>query len=74
MASVMKDLRKKDADDLHEALTARRTELMELRFSHATGALENPTRMRQVKRDIARIHTVLSERVPAAGNAATVEQ
>jgi large subunit ribosomal protein L29 len=56
------DLRKKDVDELHELLDARRAEVMDLRFSHATGALENPARMGQARRDVARILTVIAEK------------
>jgi large subunit ribosomal protein L29 len=63
------DLRKKDVDDVRELLTKRRTELMELRFSQATGALENPARLGDVRREIARIQTVLNERRVAGATA-----
>ena len=37
-------------------------ELFNLRFQHVTGQLENPLKMREVKRDIARVKTVLREK------------
>lgn len=37
-------------------------ELFNLRFQHVTGQLENPVRMREVKRDIARIKTIIREK------------
>ena len=43
-------------------------ELFNLRFQHATGQLENVMRIPQVKRDIARVKTVLKEKVPNKGN------
>lgn len=61
-SEFLTDLRKKDESDLRELLTGRRSELMELRFSLATGALENPARLGSVRREIARIQTVLNER------------
>ena len=58
-ASELRDLR--DAE-LDVRLNNSRKELFNLRFQHATGALENAARVRQVKRDIARILTVQRER------------
>jgi large subunit ribosomal protein L29 len=49
-------------DQLQEALAERRRELFNLRFQSATGALENPARLKLAKREIARILTVRSER------------
>jgi large subunit ribosomal protein L29 len=48
--------------ELDEALAERRQELFNLRFQSATGALENPSRIRLAKREIARILTVRNER------------
>jgi large subunit ribosomal protein L29 len=36
-------------------------ELFNLRFQHATGQLENPQRLKQIKRDVARVQTVIRE-------------
>ena len=49
-------------DQLEEALHDRRQELFNLRFQSATGALENPARLKLAKREIARILTVRTER------------
>jgi len=49
-------------DQLQEALAERRQALFNLRFQSATGALENPARLKLAKREIARILTVRSER------------
>ena len=49
-------------DQLQEALAERRRELFNLRFQSATGALENPARLKLAKREIARILTVRTER------------
>lgn len=46
--------------ELHE-------ELFNLRFQHATGQLENTTIIPQVKRDIARVKTILKEKTPSKG-------
>jgi large subunit ribosomal protein L29 len=48
--------------ELLEKLAERRQELFNLRFQSATGALENPARLKLAKREIARILTVRSER------------
>ena len=70
-SKALADLRKKDLDDLRSQLDERRQEIMDLRFSHATGALENPARLGLVKREVARILTVLNERQQTAGAAST---
>ena len=49
-------------DQLTDALAERRKELCKLRFQSATGALENPARLKLAKREIARILTVRNER------------
>ncbi len=55
------ELREKTADQLREELEALKKESFNLRFQQATGALENTARMRQVRRDAARVRTVLNE-------------
>jgi len=54
-------LREKDSDQLVEELRRAKEELFNLRFQSATGQLENHTRLRAVRRDIARIYTVMRE-------------
>jgi large subunit ribosomal protein L29 len=51
-----------DDDQLEAALHDRRQELFNLRFQSVTGALENTTRLKLAKREIARILTVRNER------------
>ena len=58
----LRDLRTKDLDEVRQLLVERRRELMELRFSHATGSLENSARLPQLKREVAQILTVINER------------
>ena len=53
------DLRAKSTDELKESLLDLRKEQFNLRFQKASGQLENTARVRQVRRDIARIKTVL---------------
>ena len=57
------DLRTKTEDELKTELTGLRKEAFNLRFQKATGQLENTARVRQVRRDIARINTMLGQRV-----------
>ena len=63
------DLRAKSTQELTNELTNLKEELFNLRFQHATGQLENPLRIRDVKKDYARIKTVLRERELNASNA-----
>ena len=57
-----KDLRDLSDDELARKLSETRQELFNLRFQSATGALENPARLKLAKREIARILTVRHER------------
>ena len=56
------DVRAKTDDELAEQLGAFGREIFNLRFQRANGQLETTARVRQVRRDIARIKTVLGER------------
>jgi large subunit ribosomal protein L29 len=56
------ELRTLDADDLAEKLRESKEELFNLRFQAATGQLESHGRLRSVRRDIARIYTIMRER------------
>lgn len=55
------ELRDKTPDQLREQLAALKKESFNLRFQQATGQLENTARMRKVKRDTARVLTVLNQ-------------
>jgi large subunit ribosomal protein L29 len=59
---LAKDLRALSDQGLAERLVETRKELFNLRFQSATGALENPARLKLAKREIARILTVRNER------------
>ncbi len=48
--------------ELRAELDKMKQELFNLRFQHATGQLENPLRMREVKRNIARVKTIIREK------------
>lgn len=57
------DLRTRTPDELNDQLEALGKETFNLRFQRASGQLENTSRFRQVRREIARIKTVLGARV-----------
>jgi large subunit ribosomal protein L29 len=61
-----RELRAKSRDELAGQLRDLKREQFNLRFQQATGQLENTARFRQVRRDIARIKTVLGQRPEAA--------
>jgi len=60
------ELRSKSSDQLGDQLIALKKEQLNLRFQKATDQLENTDRIRQVRREIARIKTLLGERSRAA--------
>jgi large subunit ribosomal protein L29 len=57
----VEDLRSKSATDLNEELVAAKKELFNLRFQNATNQLENTSRINEVRKNIARIQTVITE-------------
>ena len=62
-----KDFRLLSEGELLEKERQLSEELFNLRFQHATGQLENVMRIPQVKRDIARLKTILKEKTPSKG-------
>jgi large subunit ribosomal protein L29 len=60
------ELRSKTPDELKTQLTNLKKEAFNLRFQGATGQLENPARMRLVRREIARVQTIIAEKSRAA--------
>lgn len=62
------DLRQKTDDELMDELQALKRERLNLRFQTASGQLESTARVRRVRRDIARINTIVNERRLAAGS------
>ncbi len=60
------DLRQKTEDELKDQLLDLKKEQFNLRFQSASGQLENTARVREVRRDIARVKTMLGERQAAA--------
>lgn len=64
-----RDLRTKTEDELTDQIRHLRKEAFNLRFQVASGQLENTARRRAVRREIARIKTILGERQRAAASA-----
>jgi large subunit ribosomal protein L29 len=64
------ELREKTPDQLRDQLVQLKKEAFNLRFQQATGQLENTARMRVVKRDAARVLTILNEKAAAAAGEA----
>jgi large subunit ribosomal protein L29 len=62
MANKATDVRAKTPDELSTMLLDLRKEQFNLRFQRATGQLENTSRVRQVRRDIARIKTIAAQK------------
>ncbi|MDZ4735620.1 MAG: 50S ribosomal protein L29 [Rhodospirillaceae bacterium] len=59
------DIRTKTADELKTQLVDLKKEAFNLRFQQASGQLQNTARVREVRRDIARIRTILNVKTPA---------
>jgi large subunit ribosomal protein L29 len=58
----VREIRDKSIAELNEELTDLKEELFRLRFQHAVNQLENPLKLKTVRRDIARVKTILRER------------
>jgi large subunit ribosomal protein L29 len=61
-----KELRERSIDELRRTETELAEQLFKLRFQRATGQIENPVKIRLVRRDIARVKMVLSQRLKEA--------
>jgi large subunit ribosomal protein L29 len=55
------EIRDMNLDEMHSKVSDLREELFNLRFQHEIGQLENPQKMKQSKKDIARMETVIKE-------------
>ena len=55
-------IKEMSSPELEKELSELKTELFKLRFSLATNGLENPMKIKEVKKDIARVNTILTER------------
>ncbi len=69
MASTTRELRDLGDEELVQRLSEVQGELFNLRFQHVTGQLDNHARLGQLRKDVARLHTVLREREIAAAEA-----
>ena len=59
--TFVKELRGKSVEELNQELVAAKKELFNLRFQNATNQLDNTSRIKEVRRNIARIQTVITE-------------
>ena len=64
--AFVEDLKTKSAAELNEELVAAKKELFNLRFQNATNQLDNTSRIKEVRKNIARIQTVIVEKANAA--------
>ena len=62
----VEDLRTKSAAELNEELVAAKKELFNLRFQNATNQLDNTSRIKEVRKNIARIQTIISQKAKEA--------
>ena len=62
----VKDLNTKSAAELNDELVASKKELFNLRFQNATNQLDNTSRIKEVRKNIARIQTVIAQKANAA--------
>ena len=65
----LKKMREMTEVELNTELAKMKKELFNLRFQHVTGQLENPVKMREVKREIARVKTIIREKELAKAEA-----
>lgn len=66
MAMKASDLRDKTPDQLDDELVKLKKEQFNLRFQAATGQLENTSRVRQIRREIAKVKTIMAEKQAAS--------
>lgn len=57
-----KEIRDRSDDELRKSLSDLEEQLFKLRFQKSTGQIENPQKIREVRKDIARVQTVINER------------
>ena len=62
----LEELRNKSVEELNADLDAAKKELFNLRFQNATNQLDNTSRIKEVRKNIARIQTVITEKANAA--------
>ena len=64
--AFVEDLKAKSVAELNEELVAAKKELFNLRFQNATNQLDNTSRIKEVRKTIARIQTIITEKANAA--------
>ncbi len=64
-AKYLEELRSQSAEQLNEQLVAAKKELFNLRFQNATNQLDNTGRIKEVRKNIARIQTLITEKAKA---------
>ena len=64
----IKDLRELSDKDLESKIIETKKELFSLRMKQSTGTLEKPSKIRELRKDVARLKTILRERELAGGN------
>ena len=64
--TFVNELRAKSVEELNEELVAAKKELFNLRFQNATNQLDNTSRIKEVRKNIARIQTVITEKARVA--------
>ena len=64
--TYVKELKAKSVAELNEELVAAKKELFNLRFQNATNQLDNTSRIKEVRKTIARIQTIITEKANAA--------
>ena len=62
ISKYVEDLNTKSATELNDELVAAKKELFNLRFQNATNRLENTSRIKEVRRNIARIQTIIAQK------------
>ena len=68
MNKYVEDLKAKSAAELNNELVAAKKELFNLRFQNATNQLDNTSRIKEVRRNIARIQTLIAQKANTANN------
>ena len=66
--NYVEDLKTKSAAELQEELVAAKKELFNLRFQNATNQLDNTSRIKEVRRNIARIQTLIAQKANTTNN------
>jgi len=62
-----KELREMSTEDLAQKIVSLREEITHLKLRRATSRLENPMKLKETKRDLARVATILREKAPRPG-------